>query len=86
MFDAQAAKLSVRIALSEVGAQAKADIAHRLRGSALAIGARQVAVAAERAEAHFARLAVSGEASGDPLPELRAAVDEARSAIARLIR
>ena len=85
MFDAQAAKLSARLALAEVGAQTKADIAHRLRGSALAIGAHRVSAAAERAERHFTRLAASGEAGGDPLPDLKAAVDEARSAIARLI-
>jgi len=84
MFDAQSAKLSARLALAEVGAQAKADIAHRLRGSALAIGARRVAAAAERVEAHFVAI-VAGQASEvDPVPVLAVAVAEARAEIARL--
>jgi HPt (histidine-containing phosphotransfer) domain-containing protein len=85
MFEAQAAKLGARLMLPDVGAQAKADIAHRLRGSALAIGAHRVAAAAERTESHFAKLADSGESRSDPLAELQAAVAEARAAIVRLI-
>jgi HPt (histidine-containing phosphotransfer) domain-containing protein len=84
MFDCQAAKLSARLALPEVGFQAKSDIAHRLRGSALAIGARRVAAAAEATEAHFAALVGGGADQGDPLPELQAAIVEARAAIAQL--
>jgi len=85
MFDAQAAKLVARLNLPEVGPQAKADIAHRLKGSALALGAWRVAEAATAAETHFARN-VAGEApAGDPMQELQAAVNEARASIARLI-
>ncbi len=84
MFDAQSAKLSARLALAEVSAQAKADIAHRLRGSALAIGARRVAAAAERAEAHFVALVAGLASDADPLPVLAVAVAEARAEIARL--
>ncbi len=84
MFDVQSAKLSARLRLAEVGAQAKADIAHRLKGSALAVGAWRVAEAATAAENHFAKAASGGSAQGDPLVELGAAVDEARAAIVRL--
>jgi len=84
MFDAQAAKLAARLALSEVGAQAKADISHRLKGSALALGAWRVAEAATAAETHFARAAAGEAVEGDPLAELQAAVDAARACIARL--
>jgi HPt (histidine-containing phosphotransfer) domain-containing protein len=84
MFDVQAAKLLARLALIDVGAQAKADIAHRLKGSALAVGAWRVAEAATATETHFTQ-AVAGEAlSDDPLVELQAAVEAARAAIARL--
>ena len=84
MFDVQAAKLVARLALTEVSAQAKADISHRLRGSALAIGARRVAAAAERAEAHFVAEVAGQHGGADPLPILAAAVAEARAEISRL--
>ena len=84
MFDAQAAKLAARLALPEVGAQAKADIAHRLKGSALAIGAWRVAEAATAAETHFAMVATGGSGNGDPLALLQAAVVEARATITSL--
>lgn len=84
MFDAQSAKLTARLALAEVGAQAKADIAHRLRGSALAIGARRVAEAAAIVEAHFAAVVAGKTSAPEPLGELFTAVHEARAAIARL--
>jgi HPt (histidine-containing phosphotransfer) domain-containing protein len=84
MFEVQSAKLSARLRLAEVGVQAKADIAHRLRGSALAVGAWRVAKAAQAAEAHFAEAASEGAAAGDPLVELGRAIDEARAAISRL--
>jgi HPt (histidine-containing phosphotransfer) domain-containing protein len=84
MFDAQSAKLCGRLALAEVGAQAKADIAHRLKGSALALGAWRVAEAATATETHFARIAAGDAPASDPLIELQAAVAAARAAIARL--
>jgi HPt (histidine-containing phosphotransfer) domain-containing protein len=84
LFDVQSAKLIARLALADVGAQAKADIAHRLRGSALAIGARRVAAAAERLEAHYVEIVAIGASAGNPLPALQVAVAEARTEIARL--
>jgi len=84
MFDAQAAKLTTRLWQPEVGAQAKADIAHRLKGSALAVGAWQVAEAATATETHFAKIAAGDVSDDEPLVELQDAVDEARAAIARL--
>jgi HPt (histidine-containing phosphotransfer) domain-containing protein len=84
MFDVQAAKVSARLAFAELGFQVKADLAHRLRGSALAIGAWRVAKAAEAAEAHFALLVAGRDAAGEPLVELDAAVAEARAEIKRL--
>ena len=39
MFDRQSAKLAERVTFADLPRRARADIAHRLRGSALAIGA-----------------------------------------------
>ncbi len=80
MFDRQSAKLVERVRFIDLPRRARADIAHRLRGSALAIGAFAVAEAAEAVETAFA-----GE--GEPEAELAAlakAVAEARAAIAQL--
>jgi len=81
MFDRQSAKLIARLEISDVACRTRADIAHRLRGSALAIGARRVARGAEAVEKAFE----SGD--GDPeaeLAELADAVREARAAISAL--
>jgi len=81
MFDRQSEKLMERVKLSDLPRRARADIAHRLRGSALAIGAFAVARAAEAAEVAF-------EAEvGEPVAELAALaayVGQAREAIAQL--
>lgn len=80
MFDRQSAKLVERLTFTDLPRRARGDIAHRLRGSALAIGAFAVAEAAEAVETAFA-----GE--GEPEAELAAlarAVAEARAAIAEL--
>jgi HPt (histidine-containing phosphotransfer) domain-containing protein len=84
MFDSQAAKLAARLDRPDVGVQAKADMAHRLKGSALAIGAWRVADAATATETHFAKIAAGGSSDDEPLVELQDAVDEARAVIARL--
>ena len=81
MFDRQAEKLAERVKMAELPRQTRADIAHRLRGSALAIGAGAVARTAEALEAAF-------EAEGgEPIAEIQAlgrAVAVARGAIAAL--
>jgi HPt (histidine-containing phosphotransfer) domain-containing protein len=81
MFDRQSAKLIDRLASSEAPRPARGDIAHRLRGSALAIGAGRVAAAAFAAERAFAADAAEPLAE---IAELSAAVAEARAAIAAL--
>ena len=78
MFDRQAEKLVVRVTFADLPRRARADIAHRLRGSALAIGAFAVAEAAEAVE-----LAFEGEGEA-PLAALASAVAQARAAIAEL--
>jgi HPt (histidine-containing phosphotransfer) domain-containing protein len=82
MFDLQATKLAEALKRVDLPRRARADIAHRLRGSALAIGAWAVARAAEALEAAFAT------EGGEPQPELVAllvAVAGARRAIADLM-
>jgi HPt (histidine-containing phosphotransfer) domain-containing protein len=81
MFDRQAAKLIAELARGGAPARARADIAHTLRGSALAIGADRVAVAA-RAVEHA--LGAGGAEPRAEVAELSEAVDEARAAIAAL--
>lgn len=81
MFDRQSEKLVERVRLSDLPRRARGDIAHRLRGSALAIGAFAVAEAALALETAF-----EGE-GGEPAAEiatLAAKVAQARGAIAQL--
>ena len=80
MFDRQLRKLVERVHLADLPRRARADIAHRLRGSALAIGAFAVAGAAEAVETTL-------EGDGDPLAALAAltsAAAQAQAAIAEL--
>ncbi len=82
MFDGQAEKLAERVKIAELPRRARADIAHRLKGSALAIGAFAVARAASSLEEAFEREGAEPEAEIAALAE---AVATARSAIARLM-
>jgi len=84
MFDSQTVKLMARLRQGEGGARALADVAHRLRGSALAIGAHRVASAAEAVERHFEQVAANARDVEPPLGPLNRAVEEARAEIARL--
>ena len=80
IFDLQAEKLGQRLKCADLPHRDRADIAHRLRGSALAIGAFAVAEAARSLETAFER-------EGEPIVELAtldAAVAAARKAIAEL--
>jgi HPt (histidine-containing phosphotransfer) domain-containing protein len=82
MFDRQAEKLAERVKIAELPRRARADIAHRLKGSALAIGAFAVARAASGLEEAFER------EGGEPEEEIEAlakAVAAARGAITRLM-
>ena len=81
MFDRQAEKLAERVRAVDLTRRARADIAHRLRGSALAIGAGAVARAAEALEAAFETEGAEPEAEIAALGE---AVASARGAIADL--
>jgi HPt (histidine-containing phosphotransfer) domain-containing protein len=82
MFARQAEKLGERLRLRDLTRQTRADVAHRLRGSALAIGAFAVAETAGRLEA--ALEAPGGEPEAE-LAALDAALGEARAAIAELM-
>jgi len=82
MFDRQSAKLIQRVAMTDLPRRARGDVAHRLRGSALAIGAGRVSRAAEAVEMAFE---TEGFEPNAELAELADAVAEARSAIAELI-
>jgi HPt (histidine-containing phosphotransfer) domain-containing protein len=79
MFDRQAEKLAERVKLVDLSRRARADLAHTLRGSALAIGAFEVARAAEAVEAAFT---LEGGEPAAEIATLRAAVTRARGAIA----
>ena len=82
MFSRQSEKLGERLRLRELSRQARADVAHRLRGSALAIGAFAVAEAAGRLEA---ALEASGGEPESELAALDVALVAARNAIAELM-
>ena len=82
LFDCQAAQILGRMMAGGQSAQALCDLAHTLKGSARAVGAVAVAVAAEHYEEALAHGA--GEAQGE-LAVMGAAVAGARTAIATLI-
>lgn len=81
MFARQSQKLGERLRLPALARQARADVAHRLRGSALAIGAFAVAQAAGALET---ALEGEGEEPHAELAALETALQAARAAIAEL--
>ena len=81
LFDRQSHMLMVRMRAG--GDDAVAPLAHTLKGSAAGVGAIRVAAAADAAE-QSASLSV-GECS-QAVDRLAAAVDEARTLIAQLLR
>ena len=79
-------------ASSSLSTASRADLAHRLRGSALAIGARRVAAAAARIEESAVVVAPASEASAseatalmEAIAALEAIVAEAVAEIDRMI-
>ena len=81
MFDRQSEKLVERVKLADLPRRARGDIAHRLRGSALAIGAFAVSDAAEKLELAFED---EGDEPDSEIAALVASVEQARAAIAEL--
>jgi hypothetical protein len=86
LFDGQSARIVAQLAGARAGdAKLRGDLAHTLRGSALAIGAARVARTAQAYEAlHNERSPRQGSVDG-ALEALTGAVAEARAAIARLL-
>ena len=82
LFARQANQIVSRLAAADGsrGAQARAGLAHTLRGSALTVGAHRVAEAAADCEA-----AGLDENADRQIEALRIAVEEARSAVASLL-
>lgn len=79
MFAAQSADILVNLKRQPSEAR---ELAHKLKGSARAVGAHDVADAAEALETALLR----GEASADHIARLDAAVARARAAIAEILR
>jgi len=82
MFDRQAEKLAERVKIADLSRRARGDVAHRLKGSALAIGAFAVARAASALEEAFDH---EGDEPHAEIAALVKAVAAARAAIARLM-
>jgi HPt (histidine-containing phosphotransfer) domain-containing protein len=85
LFDRQAANLLAQLVAECPARESGADIAHKLRGSALAIGAGRVATAAQILETLFNGESVTASERKCALAGLTAAVAEARGAIAELL-
>ena len=79
MFSAQAVSLMSALAMLPAAA---GELAHKLKGSARAIGALQVADAAERLETAV----LKGDDPVEALAELDDAVEQARTAIDAILR
>ena len=84
LFEDQSARIAARLIEPGAGdAKLRGDLAHTLKGSALAIGAGRVARSAQAYETACAAAAGAGCAAA--LDELVEAVAQARAAIARLL-
>jgi HPt (histidine-containing phosphotransfer) domain-containing protein len=79
LFDRQAGEIADRLSIAETGG-ASADLAHKLKGSARAIGAGAVAAAADNYE-HGARAGLLRQSDAD---RLVVAVTEARAFLTAL--
>ena len=85
LFDRQSGKLLDELSVEVPARHLRADMAHKLRGSALAIGAGRVASAAQRLETLLNSDRSSPHECERALDGLAAAVAEARAAIAELL-
>ena len=86
LFDGQSARIMAQLAGAQAAdARLRGDLAHTLRGSALAIGAGKVARAAQTYEALHQERSPRQGAVKAALEALTDAVAEARAAIARLL-
>ncbi len=86
LFDRQSASLITQMSAADAPRRRRAEAAHKLRGSALAVGAGQVARAAQALEASLDRPNAESCEIDRALAALAAAIGEARAAIARLRR
>jgi HPt (histidine-containing phosphotransfer) domain-containing protein len=84
MFDRQAAKIIMKLSASEAPPRERADIAHKLRGSATAIGAWRVAKSAQDYENACESATHGGLEPSASLAALISSVEEARAVIAAL--
>jgi HPt (histidine-containing phosphotransfer) domain-containing protein len=84
LFDRQSASLLALSASRLAAKRERADAVHKLRGSALAVGAGAVARAAAALEAAFSNAPASPEAVEAALAALAVAVGAARAALASL--
>jgi HPt (histidine-containing phosphotransfer) domain-containing protein len=84
LFDRQSASLLAQLSAEDAPPRRRADAAHLLRGSALAVGAGRIARAAQALEASLARADAEKQEIDRAVAALAAAVGEARAAIARL--
>ena len=85
LFDRQSGSLLVELSVEGRARHRRADMAHKLRGSALAIGAGRVASAAQRLETLLNSDRSSPNECERALDGLAAAVAEARATIAELL-
>jgi HPt (histidine-containing phosphotransfer) domain-containing protein len=86
LFDAQSARIISHLSGAQAGdAKLCGDLAHTLRGSALAIGANRVARTAQAYEALRMERSPSAASLDGALTALRGAVAEARASIAALL-
>ena len=84
LFDKQSASLLAQSSDRSAERRRRADAAHQLKGSALAVGAGAVARAAAAVEAALAGRATGAEAVESAIAALAAAVAAARAALAQL--
>jgi len=85
LFDRQSGSLLAELSVEGSARRRRADVAHKLRGSALAIGAGRVAGAAQTLETLLNSDRSSPHECERALDGLAAAVAEARAAIAALV-